>query len=107
VAGFTSGDGSFNIKTTESRVGKVQLRFSINLQSQEKEVIIGLAKFFNLNVSENQDFNLEETKQKNIYYTKNAVAIQIVKTSDILNIIIPFFEKYSILGQKSLDFFYF
>nr|YP_009663730.1 hypothetical protein [Dactylella tenuis]QCW06867.1 hypothetical protein [Dactylella tenuis] len=104
VAGFTSGDGSFNIKTTESRVGKVQLRFSINLQSQEKEVIIGLAKFFNLNVYDNQDFNLEETKQKYIYYTKNAIAIQIVKTSDILNIIIPFFEKYSILGQKSLDF---
>nr|QCW06966.1 hypothetical protein [Drechslerella brochopaga] len=102
VAGFVSRDGSFNIKTTESRAGKVQLRFSINLQQQEKEVIIGLAKFFNLNVSDNK--NLEENKQKYIYYTKNAVALQIIKTSDILNIIIPFFEKYSILGQKSLDF---
>jgi hypothetical protein len=30
--------------------------------------------------------------------------LQITKISDILNIVIPFFVKYPILGMKSLDF---
>jgi hypothetical protein len=41
---------------------------------------------------------------KNVYYTDNSVAIQLVNFSDIFNIIIPFFFLYPILGQKSLDF---
>ena len=41
---------------------------------------------------------------KYIYYTTTSVAIQIVNISDILNIIIPFFEKYQIKGAKELDF---
>ena len=35
VAGFTSEDGSFNIKTTKSRIGKVQLRYAITLHIRE------------------------------------------------------------------------
>jgi hypothetical protein len=50
-------------------------------------------------------FNLESDKY--IYYTQTSVAIQIVNTSDILNKIIPFFEKYKIKGTKELDFFNF
>jgi aspartate ammonia-lyase len=41
---------------------------------------------------------------KGIYYTETTVAIQIVKFSDILNVIIPFFDKYSLQGQKKLDY---
>lgn len=92
IAGFVSGDGSFNIKTTEARLGKVQLRFAVHLHIRESEVIKGLAKFFKFDES------------KYIYYTKNSVAIQIVNTSDILNIIIPFFDNYKIKGAKELDF---
>jgi len=33
-----------------------------------------------------------------------SVNLQIAKFSDIVNIIIPFFKKYPILGMKSLDF---
>ena len=92
IAGFVSGDGSFNIKTTEVRKGKVQLRFAIHLHIREKEVIKGLAEFFNIQMN------------KYIYYTTTSVAIQIVNISDILNIIIPFFEEYQIKGAKELDF---
>ncbi len=52
-----------------------------------------MANYFNLNID-----------NKYIYLTKSSVALQIVKTSDILNIIIPFFDKYTIQGLKSLDF---
>ena len=92
IAGFVSGDGSFNIKTTKTRTGKVQLRFAVHLHIREQEVIKGLALFFNFDTS------------KYIYYTETSVAIQIVNTSDILNIIIPFFDKYKIKGAKELDY---
>jgi len=48
--------------------------------------------------------NLHEETTKSIYYTETSVAIQIVKFSDILNVIIPFFDKYSLQGQKKLDY---
>lgn len=92
VAGFVSGDGSFNIKTTETRKGKVQLRFAVTLHIREEQVIKGFAEFFNFELN------------KYIYYTDHSVAIQIVNTSDILNVIIPFFEIYEIKGAKELDF---
>jgi LAGLIDADG endonuclease len=98
VAGFTSGDGSFNIKTTKSRLGKVQLRYAINLHIREKDVIVGLFKYLY------KYKNLKEENTKYIYYTETSVAIQIVKFSDIINIIIPFFDKYSLQGQKRLDY---
>lgn len=92
VSGFVSGDGSFNIKTTKTRKGKVQLRFAVHLHIKEKEVIKGLAKFF----------NFEDNKF--IYYTNKTVTIQIVSFLDNLNIIIPYFDKYQIKGTKELDF---
>ena len=97
VAGFTSGDGSFHVKISSSTTTKlgirVQLRFSIGLNIREKELIVALAKFFNL-----YDFD------RYIYISSNSVGLQITNISDILDIIIPFFEKYSIQGLKKLDF---
>lgn len=97
MAGFTSGDGSFHIKTSKSATTKlgtrVQLRFSIGLDIREKLLITDLVKFFNL-----QDFD------KYIYTTENAVNFQITNFTDIMNIIIPFFEQYPIEGIKKLDY---
>jgi len=98
VAGFTSGDGSFNIKITKSRLGKVQLSYAINLHIREKDVIVGLLKYLY------KYENLKEEITKYIYCTETSVAIQIVKFSDIINVIIPFFDKYSLQGQKRLDY---
>jgi len=92
VAGFVSGDGSFNIKTTQTRKGRVQLRFAVTLHIREEQIIKGFAEFFNFELN------------KNIYYTDKSVAIQIVNTSNILNVIIPFFDTYEIKGAKELDF---
>jgi NRPS condensation-like uncharacterized protein len=41
---------------------------------------------------------------KNYYSTKNSVTLQFYKFSDIISKIIPFFDKYQIIGIKSLDF---
>jgi hypothetical protein len=40
----------------------------------------------------------------NITTTTKVVNFQVTKFSDINNIIIPFFNKYPIQGQKTLDF---
>jgi hypothetical protein len=59
------------------------------------ELIKGLAAFFNLN---------KEANDKYVYITNDSVHLQLVRQSDILDIIIPFFEKYPIEGIKALDF---
>jgi len=112
VAGFTSGDGSFNltIKSPEAKKGyRVSLRFSINLNVRELAVIKGLVTFFNLHetkVSKIADVTAIETNviDQHIYISEKSVTLQITKISDIVDTIIPFFEKYPILGVKSLDF---
>jgi LAGLIDADG endonuclease len=50
VAGFTSGDGSFhfNIKKSNTNIShRVSLRFSINLNIRDAEVLKGLVTYFN------------------------------------------------------------
>lgn len=41
---------------------------------------------------------------KKVTILKNSASLQVKKLYDNLNIIIPFFDKYSILGMKSMDF---
>jgi len=76
----------------------VQLSYAINLHIREKDVIVGLLKYLY------KYENLKEENTKYIYCTETSVAIQIVKFSDIINVIIPFFDKYSLQGQKRLDY---
>ena len=119
IAGFSSGDGCFHIlvseqksKITNTVLRKVVLRFSIKWHIREEEVIKGMVNYLkSIMVDQFSDY-LKETKKeikKKIYkhYYKsekdNSVGIILAKFSDI-EFIIPFFEKYPILGQKSLDF---
>ena len=112
VAGFTSGDGSFNIKTTETREGKVQLRYAVDLHIREKDVIIGLYNYLITYGKEHSTvagchITQETSKLEHavpIYIHEESVEVQIVNFSDIIGIIIPFFETYEIQGQKKLDF---
>ena len=103
IAGFSSGDASFNVKTsstTTSKLGsRVQLRFSVGLNIREKELIQYLATYFKLGNS-----SLSENTRY-IYFKDTSLSLQVVNHSDIMNIIIPFFDKYPIQGKKFLDFY--
>ena len=96
MAGFSSGDSSFNIKISKSESSKlgirVQLRFSIGLHLREKEFIKYLTTYFNL------------AKDKYVYSDSNSIQFEITNINDIINVIIPFFMKYPIKGKKILDF---
>ena len=104
LAGFTSGDGSFNIKnseTTGNKLGRVQLRFSIGLHIREQVFIQSLVTFFNL--GRGTGVKINNCPGKYVYILNDSVNIQVTGYSDIMNII-TFFDKYPILGTKSLDF---
>jgi len=109
ISGFTSGDGSFNLKigslATTSIGVRVQLRFGIGLHIRELDVIKDLAAYLNLlyPLASKSDEVLN-IKYKNITTSSKVINFQITKFSDIVNIIIPFFDKYPIQGQKALDF---
>ena len=73
--------------------------FGTCLHSKDRELLIGMAKYLKI-LPELEDNN------KYIYESKSLdnSLLQIKKFSDIELKIIPFFEKYPILGVKSLDF---
>ena len=112
VAGFTSGDGSFHIilRDFNTNKGSVSLRFSIKLNIREIEIIKGLVTFFKLRaaaaniIADLPALAGANSSAKNFHTSENFVALQVTKISDIVNTIIPFFEKYPIVGVKSLDF---
>jgi len=97
MAGFASGDSSFNVKTSYSPSSlfnkRVQLRFGIGLNIREKALIQYLPSYFGL-----------ADDLKNVYLNLNSARFEVVKFSDITDKIIPFFDKHSIQGKKSLDF---
>jgi hypothetical protein len=107
VAGFTSGDGSFHLiirdPNTNKGKGSVSMRFSIKLDIREIEVIKGLVTFFKLNGTEVAE---KEARVKNFHASEKEgyASLQFSNLSDIVNTIIPFFQKYPILGVKSLDY---
>ena len=108
VTGFTSGDGSFhlNIKKSDTNIShRVSLRFSINLNIRDAEVLKGLVTYFNTwNKSSNEVKVRHNQENQHVSKFNNTVSLAITKTSELIEIIIPFFEKYPIQGLKSLDF---
>jgi len=89
ISGFTSGEGSFQVrvsKSTSHSIGsQVQLRFQITQQDRDKNLMEKIKNYFNCGyLSERGDI----------------IDFHVTKIDDILNIIIPFFEKYPILGVK-------
>jgi hypothetical protein len=93
LAGFASGDGCFLIKIVKSSSHKarVQLRFTITQHSREAELLKSLVNYLGCGV----------------YYPRsgqNAGDFIVERYSCIIEKIIPFFEKYPIMGVKALDY---
>ena len=102
IAGFTSGDGSLQIRLRKlnTKIGyRVSLLYSFHLHIRDLDVLKGLATYF----SSNSKNTITNEKKVSISEDKS-VHLQIAKFIDINEKIIPFFEKYPIKGVKSLDF---
>ena len=93
LAGFVAAEGCFYVKINNSsshRVGfKVILMFRLTQHARDEQLMRSLIKYFNCG---------------SLYKNKEAFEYRIVNFSDIENKILPFFNKYPIIGVKSKDF---
>ena len=93
LAGFTDGEGSFMINIFQSQTNytgfQVKLVFQITQHERDEKLMRSW---------------IELLKCGKIFKNREAFDFRVFKLSDILNIIIPFFKKYPILGMKALDF---
>jgi hypothetical protein len=95
IAGFTSGDGSFQIRIRKlnTNIGyRVSLLYSFHLHIRDLDVLKGIATYFN-----NSKNHTSIEKKVGISEDKS-VHLQIAKFTELNEIIIPFFEKYPIEG---------
>jgi hypothetical protein len=92
VSGFTSGEGCFliNIYKSLTKLGEsVKLIFTLTQHSKHELLMKSLIEFFGAG---------------NVYKSREAIDFKITKIEDITDKLIPFFDKYKIVGVKSLDY---
>ena len=97
IAGFTSGEGCFIIKTSVNRKSKlgygVQLLFQITQDGRDELLMGSLVTYFGCG-----------RVVKNVEHNLNKVNFHVTKFSDIRDKIIPFFRQHNILGEKLYNF---
>lgn len=93
IAWFTEGEGSFMIhiqKHEECKTGKaVKLKFQITQHEKDKELLNLILMSFNCGT---------------LISNNNSKVFAVWKFEDVFNIIIPFFQNYSLQGNKKLNF---
>nr|AYE93291.1 LAGLIDADG homing endonuclease [Termitomyces sp.]AYE93310.1 LAGLIDADG homing endonuclease [Termitomyces sp.] len=94
VSGFVSGEGNFDagIRKSTNVIGfRVYLRFRLSQHARDTQLMELIIKYLGAG-------RLELDPRKPVTY------LVIGKFSDLIQIIIPFFNKYPILGNKHLDY---
>lgn len=92
LSGFTSGDGCFFVKIGKAttRVGfQVVLVFELTQHVRDEKLMESFIEYLGCG---------------KLAKAKDAVRFKVVKFSDIIEKIIPFFLQHKIRGKKSLDF---
>lgn len=93
--GFTEGEGSFMVNILKSSTHlsgyQVQLRFQITQHLRDKKLMENLIKYLDCG---------------NFYIHSNTEAIDIIvqKFSDIVDKLIPIFNKYPLVGEKAKNY---
>ena len=65
------------------------LIFKLTQHSRDKELITSLIKYLECG---------------NVYYDKDCIQYTVFKFEDLVNKVIPFFDKYNIIGVKNKDY---
>ena len=88
VLGLVDGEGSFNVRINDNeRRAKIELKFSLKLRHQDKEILSELKNFF-----ECGNIYIQRDKREN---HSLCYRFEVQKKKDIIEKIIPFFEKNS------------
>lgn len=86
ITGFTDAEGSFMLKVSKNRS---QLEFAIGLHITDLEILQDISKYLGVG-------NLRVSSKVCVY--------SVVKIDDIINVIIPFFDKYQLQTKKRGDY---
>jgi hypothetical protein len=92
VTGFTDAEGCFTINVSKIKnFDKWQIRmcFQIDLHNKDLDLILQIKDFFNVGC---------------IYAYKNYVRYRVQSRKEIINVIIPHFDKYLLLTEKQNDY---
>ena len=88
MLGLVDGEGSFNVRINNNkRRAKVELKFSLKLRHQDKEILDELQKFFNCG-----KVYIQRDKREN---HSLCYRYEVQNKKEIFDKIIPFFEKNS------------
>jgi len=102
LAGFTSGDGSLSVSTKKNKAYKtgkqLQLTYSINLNQRDTELIKGIRAFLLGN---------QETKYIYKDVSRNKIQLAFNNLTIINEKLIPFFDKFPLIGAKANDYLFF
>jgi len=91
VTGITDSEGNFSINYN-SKSKKVSASFKVTQKDHSLVILTDLKDFFSCG-----NINIDNSKFNAYKFTVN-------KISDLINIIIPHFDKYPLVGSKYLDF---
>jgi len=91
VTGITDSEGNFSINYN-SKSKKISASYKVTQKDHSLIILSDLKSFFNC-----RNINIDNRKFNTYKYT-------VSKTSDLINIIIPHFNKYPLVGSKNLDF---
>ena len=88
VLGLVDGEGSFNVRINDDkRRAKIELKFSLKLRHQDKEILSELKNFFGCG---NVYIQRDKRENHSLCYR-----FEVQNKKDIIEKIIPFFEKNS------------
>lgn len=88
ICGFTDGEGSFNIsfKIRDDYTFGVKVTASFNISQKEKEILLFIQDIFQCGTIRHRG--------DGVYY------FEVTNIDDLINIVIPFFDKYQLLTRK-------
>jgi len=98
IIGLVDGEGSFNVRVNETgRRARVELKFSLKLRHQDKDILDELQKFF-----ECGKVYIQRDKREN---HSLCYRFEVQNKKDIIEKIIPFFtENPPLIPSRKIDF---
>ena len=91
ITGITDGEGHFSANIQKgSNKPKISLTFKIDQKEDSAGILYDLSRYFNCG--------------KVIIDNRGYKSFKVVKLADILNIIIPHFDKFTLITSKQLNF---
>ena len=93
VTGIVDAEGNFSVNKQKINKGyKYSLNFKVTQKNHSKGILLDIQKFFSCG-----NISIDNKKENTYKFSVN-------KINDIINIILPHFDKYPLLTSKDLDY---